>query len=60
MGDLYKCIYNLYTAIVAICTALDAGAGTLPQTMLTNIGTPLKTAIGGFIQTPNGATTTGS
>jgi len=59
-GDLHKCLYDFYQAIVRICTLLDAGAGTMPATLLTNVGTPLNTAVGAFIRAPVGATTTGS
>jgi hypothetical protein len=54
-GDLHKCLYNLYQAIVQICTVFDAGAGTLPQTLMAGVGTPLNTAIGQFIITPAGS-----
>jgi hypothetical protein len=56
-GDFYKCLYNLYIAIVRICTIFDAGAGTLPATLLAGVGTPLNTAMGQFIIAPNGGDT---
>jgi hypothetical protein len=57
-GDLYKCLYDLYIAIVRICTLFDAGSGTMPATLLAGVGTPLNTAIGQFILAPNGGPTT--
>ena len=61
MGDLYKCLYNLYIALVAICDMLDADSGVaLGTDYLATVGTPLNTAMGAFIRTPQGPTTTGT
>ena len=61
MGDLYKCLYNLYAAMVQICTMLvdDNGAG-MGTDYLATVGTPLNTAMGTFVRTPKGDTETGS
>jgi hypothetical protein len=61
MGDLYKSLYNLYIALVAICDMLDADSGVaLGTDYLATVGTPLKAAMGGFIRAPKGPTTTGT
>jgi hypothetical protein len=60
MGDLYKSLYNLYIALVAICDMLDADVGTLGTDYLATVGTPLKAAMGDYIRAPHGPTTTGT
>lgn len=59
MGDLYKCLYDLYIACVTICDMIDAD-GAIGTDYLATVGTPLNTAIGAFIRAPQGETETGS
>lgn len=59
MGDLYKCLYDLYIALATMCDMIDTDVA-LGTDYLATVGTPLNTAIGAFIRTPKGLTETGT